>query len=652
MDPVTMLWQACIMPSFLRQPQRLFAIRALIIIQLCLIVWISDFYFCQHLGLYEDDYYHIAPSFQWNFDVIEYLAKTIFTSASNHGRPLGLLFGSAASWVGFHLMGGLAGTYVLGYLIVALNAGLAYILFERLGGVYFACVAGLAFVLFPADTTQAFLTHSLILQPSLTLLLAALNLYVSRHILWKALSYLFVVALMLTYELSLPIFAAAPILAELHRWQVDPAVRRTSPDHDSDQDIGQYDEAEILLWRKKFIRKMAGHWGIMALLCLGIVIYRKLIGDARVAEDVFANYPISDAVQNMVIGPVVSLFQYPWRMLQTAGQLEALRQVANLSLVLAVVFLGCFIVVTLARRLTPTPATSTSHPKRQFVALLITGYGMLCLSYGFSFSLSGWVVAGRFSRVHSAAAIGAAMVIGAMVCLVARSRFWQRFRVIPWLFCSGLALGLTLLTAFGLTIQLDYIASWTQQKQVLASIVALAPDFTDGTHIFVEGVATWDDEKQVLLNSVSLVPSSNNDGYILAETADPKGDYAAQFIERVTMAHVWSPGYFYQTPPEWGQPPRVWFVPPDWLTSEATISGGLLSWPTYALFWEYDEVRVDPKTAILLRYADGEWERVEQAAGLQFKPAPALGTQPAFAPTPIQQLVLADPAMHIPALTP
>ncbi len=173
------------------------------------VVWITHFWNFSSFGLYEDDYYSIPDVMGSKLPgMLESLATSSVTY-TEQGRPLHHLLIAAFSGLGFRL-GGLEGIYVVAFAIVLGNVLLFYCLLRRLSRrTELALLGALAFCLFPADTTQAFLTHALGLQPALTLLLVAFHLYLSRSV--KS-SYVVIFLSLFLYETVFPVFAAAPLL--------------------------------------------------------------------------------------------------------------------------------------------------------------------------------------------------------------------------------------------------------------------------------------------------------------------------------------------------------------------------------------------------------------------------------------------------------
>ena len=132
------------------------------------------------------------------------------------GHPLHYTFIYLLTNLGWRI-GDLHGPYLIGFSIEALNVCLFFSLLRRIFDWRLGLVAGIAYVLYSADTTQAYLTYSLGIHPSLTFFLLASHAYVSEK---RWLAYLLAPLMLLTYETIYPVFFAVPLLA----WVKAPAM--------------------------------------------------------------------------------------------------------------------------------------------------------------------------------------------------------------------------------------------------------------------------------------------------------------------------------------------------------------------------------------------------------------------------------------------
>lgn len=129
------------------------------IIFLAAIFWVARYFLSSQFGLYEDDITRIPDAFSMRLgDVWDHLVFLMTRDYAN--RPLHEGFIYILSWIGWQV-NGLWGTYWIGYLITVVNIGLFYLLLTRLHSRLLGLLGGIAYALFSADTTQAYLTMSL-----------------------------------------------------------------------------------------------------------------------------------------------------------------------------------------------------------------------------------------------------------------------------------------------------------------------------------------------------------------------------------------------------------------------------------------------------------------------------------------------------------
>ncbi|HCF27336.1 MAG TPA: hypothetical protein DEV81_09075, partial [Cyanobacteria bacterium UBA11049] len=182
-----------------------------------LITWTSRFYYFTQFGIYEDDHYRVPVAMAWNWSEFWQFLSLLpsnLIQMNGQGRMLHPSLIQTFSFLGEQL-GGLSAIYLFGFCIVATNTILFYYLLKRLYNQPIFVIAGtLTFALFPADTTQAFLTHALGVQPALMLLLIAFHLYISKRRSFTFLSYLCIFTSLFIYEKFFLVFLAAPLLKQ------------------------------------------------------------------------------------------------------------------------------------------------------------------------------------------------------------------------------------------------------------------------------------------------------------------------------------------------------------------------------------------------------------------------------------------------------
>ncbi len=413
----------------------------LIILLLAGICWIAHFWGVNTFGLYEDDYEFIGKPIATNLNGIIVLIADKFLTFYQ-GRPLGFSLAYALSFISFYI-GGINAIYFSGYLIVIGNTLLFYRLMWRLtGSLKIAAIGGLAFCLFPADTTATFLTHSLGLYPCVTFFLLATHAYLSDR---QWLAYAAITASLISYETCFLLFLIVPLLKNK--------------------------------WNPRIINKLIKHAGILGTILLITIVIRKLVGESRMVElNPLAAIGIS--IWHTILGPFISLGMYLYRPIYT---------VVNWRLELVIFVPICTILLwVILERLgskkiySYDPAVSDQIiPRSQ---LWVVSMIMLLLAYPLTIILETGHIDGRGSRVHLAAIVGGSMLFalgGDRLLSIAKTNIQKR------LVSIALATIFSLLVGFGLIVQNDYRLAWAQQQNFLTSIIKLCPDLEEGTSIFV-----------------------------------------------------------------------------------------------------------------------------------------------------------------------
>ncbi len=418
-------------------------IRAFIL--LAITIWVAHFWHSADFGLYADDYINVSQALASGSRVWSYVKKAALTF--EFGRPIGYALLGAFSFIGVKL-DGLRGIYWILYIIVTANSCLFYALLKRLSpDPGFALLGALAFSLFPADATHAFLTH-LEVYPSLTFLLIAFHCYLSER---KKLSYLIILGTLLSYETVFPVFLAAPLL--------------------------------IRTWDSKLIRELLCHALVLGAMFVCVAVLHIVSGDMRLTNRDFL--PIFKmALFQMISGPITSMAMFFYRPFTTLRSMKDEPAVfvplcvAALAWALLGVNLGP---VSTIKDTAPTGRTTNCF--RHLSELALLGLVMLILAYPLVLTLPATSIDGRGSRVHIAAAVGAS-VLCSCACLAILSvagRFGKKK-----LATVGLTLYFGLLVGFGLTVQEDYRLSWQYQRAFWTDLVRLCPDIDNETVILVE----------------------------------------------------------------------------------------------------------------------------------------------------------------------
>ena len=167
--------------------------------------------------------------------------------------------------------------FVISWVILSTNAVLVERLARRVvstGPV--PVMAGIFFLLFPADTNRPFLCAGHILQPSLTFMLIGAHLFLSGKLWQKIACYVLVAACLLTYENAmLPIFAV-PLLQRV--------------------------------WDRAWFRRSLWHAGWVSAVVLIDSVARTALGEYRVMQ---ANHSpiitVLEIIAGTIIGPATCL---------------------------------------------------------------------------------------------------------------------------------------------------------------------------------------------------------------------------------------------------------------------------------------------------------------------------------------------------------
>ena len=492
-------------------------------------LWVVRYWHSAAFGFYEDDLTHLPRAAAMSLGEVFAFAfdPARIANLYGQGHPLHYTFIYLLTNLGWRL-GGIQGPYWLGFCVQAVNLCLFYALLRRIHSQALGVLGGLAYVLYSADTTQAYLTYSLGLHPSLTLLLLAGHAYLSGK---KWLSYPLAGAILLTYETPFTVFLALPLLN--------------------------------LRPPRKSLRDLALHVLIVGLMLAVMIVWRKEVGDDRVGG-LDLRQAVTLPIVHMIQGPLVSLGTYLYRPLQTLQSLDP--EVA------AVAILGFGLSSSLLYRLElgMPPELSESlrcsreglrhawrsivgwktlwiglpHQVRSLLRILAAGLVMLALAYPLTYTVRAYAISGRDTRVHSAGVVGAALALGSFLLLV----LWLA-RTIRWRRWVSLVIGawMGLLAGYGFVIQRDYQAAWLNQQRFWSNLVTQIPDARDGTVVLVEP-GPLGDVRQIGANTWNLI-------YVLEQ--------------------------LYAFPPDWDQPPRVMRLEPDWMEYILSGDGSLrLDWRT------------------------------------------------------------------------
>ncbi|WP_238567896.1 hypothetical protein [Microcystis aeruginosa] len=404
---------------------------------IALITWIAHFWYFNHLGLYEDDYFFIGQPLTMNPEGFLGFVRNM-NLAFFQGRVVGfnILFFSAY-FAG--KLGGLPLIYISAYLLALTNNILFYLFLQRLWNQpIFVLTGTLAFTLFPADNTRAFLTHIHIL-PALTFLLLAFLSYLNDKKIW---SYLLITASFLSYETCFLLFITAPFLTKKPKSDI--------------------------------FKELIKHLFILGTIFLVVLILRKLTGDSRVGDLDIAT-AIFTPIRQIITGPFVCLgtFVYrPWQTLHNLG-----------GELLIFVPLSLLMLLWLFLQNSRFSGLDSGENWPIIKKLSLLGISLLFLAYPLTFTVPATLISGRSSRVHTAAVVGASIlggILGYLIVYLANSYRQKNLAALL------LATYFSLLVGFGITVQQQNQLSWKYQQAFWADVIQLAPDMSDGQVILVD----------------------------------------------------------------------------------------------------------------------------------------------------------------------
>ena len=527
-----------------RESQAVITLASLLFI--AALIWVTRFWHSPQYGFYEDDYTRIPQALSMTGSELWKIIAQAFRYFDNHGKPLHSTLIYSLALIGGRV-GDLFGVYIIGYLMVTINAFLFYWLIKRISYQTFAIISALAYCLYSADTTQAFITHSLGLQPSLTFLLLAMHAYLSDK---KILSYLLITGILLNYETPFLIFLSAPLLRKN--------------------------------WDKGLLRDLAQNTIIVVGMLISVFLIRYLIGESRVSSLDFPDV-VTIPITHMIQGPLVAFGAYFFRPIQAIQKINA-----EMVLLMAISFpVFAWILIKLKfgkmqglsaegnRPVLQDQEGIVNIPKLKFgewknlgefympLKLGITGIVMLILAYPLTFTVRAFAISGRDTRVHFGAVIGAALLLGSI--LYAALFLAQRYKSRKVL-AFTIAGVFSLLLGFGLVVQKDYQRAWILQQELWSDIVKFVPDLDDGTVILV----------------------------------DPDGLVDTKYIAANTWSMPMVLKFIYQFPDNWQLTPRAHRLLPDW---EERLLYNSLEIKAVDFSWEY--VVVPWKDTVILETSEG-----------------------------------------------
>lgn len=423
--------------------------------------WVARYWHSSHFGLYEDDLTIIPTAFNLTFSELTQFIGAYATRFQGQGRPLHHILISSFSWLGWQIAD-LWGPYLLGYMLTALNIALFYLLLKRIFDSYFAFLGGLFYVIYAADTTQPYLTHSLGLQPALLLFLLACHSYLSNK---RILAYILIFVSTFVYETPFLLFLAVPLVG--------------------------------IARGKQLFMEYIWHGLIVGSMLAVIYILRALYGEGRVSSLGLKDILVTPFL-HMLQGPLVSLGTFVYRPIQALQAPDP-----EIGLAIALSFTVFLLVLSRFQiharvdlkdlwRAIKDPSARRALPNelKLLGRMIAAGAVMLVMAYPLTFTVRAYAISGRDTRVHAAGVVGAAVLLAAgallLLYLANAHRCWR------YLARAIIALELALMVGYGFVIQRDYVNAWQYQRQFWTELIPLIPDAGEGTMILVDPDALQD----------------------------------------------------------------------------------------------------------------------------------------------------------------
>jgi hypothetical protein len=428
------------------------------IVLLVATVLVGHFALVSQFGLYEDDYWSIAPQLNDRVSDLWGILVSNFTTWPT-GRPLNHFLPSALSRIGSRF-GGLEGAYALAAAWLALNGTLVFLIVRRLMSHEAAVLAALAYLLYPADSTRILLVHAAHVQGAMTFLLLGVWMWLKGGP-FRAASYAVASLALLSYETAFIPFLAVPLL-------------RASD-------------------RRSTIRT----WVVHALSCVAIVALdaaiRFSLGDVRASQAV-------GRMGESAYRVITSFFLGPWT---SGGSLLTAARAAWHHVDALAVLGGAVVVGGFAANLDPDAAgeepAAEPEPARWPAWLnrarcpggrlpwwWVLAGAIVVWSASYALTLTNYPptqTIGRITSTHTASAWPVSLALGALF-EGARVRRRRAYRL-----AAGVAaVWLASMVAYHHRLQHGYARSWQVQKRFWGQVMALAPDAGPGWTVIADGV--------------------------------------------------------------------------------------------------------------------------------------------------------------------
>lgn len=514
------------------------------------VTFIAFFLKFKNFGLYEDDYWFAGIPANADFHgMIDFFKSNLTNFEENQGRYVAAIFPLLLPYINFKL-GGFFMLYFFGVLLIALNAYMVYSIVKLRLPVELALIAGMIFVLFPADTSKAFLTHIFQLQLSLLFTFSGMYLYLKGR---KMLGFILAFLSLLTYENAFLPFILIPLLDKFE-------------------------------WNKKLFFNLIKHLVIVGVIFILLFTLRKFLGEKDVS-DLELGELVRKTILAVMKGPVIviySFFRSPYETILHADK-------TILFIIPGFLVIGTYLFFVFQRTKNVVQTDSKSgirfnwlkgelSPDKEYdrilKAIIIGGFIMMV---AYIFSITHYPptnLKGRATSVHLGAEFGASLSFAALFYLIFKLIQKKALKRIFLLICT---VYFALLVGYGGLVQNDFVKSWSIQKDFWTSVIKTCPDLEDKTLLFLK----------------------NKD---LQET---------EYIYSFSWACPMILENLFNFPQEWSRYPKLQIVDPDFKERFEAENGEIYYIPEYLFLFDYQEkVLLEDGNVIILEQSGNELIRL------------------------------------------
>ena len=422
-----------------------------------LVLWLSYYFKFNKFGLYEDDYWIAGISATSSFhDLLSFIKDNLLNLERNQGRYIAAFLPFIVAFINFKI-GGITAIYIFGILLVGFNAFLIFKIIGKKYPVEIAFLTGLIFVLYPGDTTKAFIVHIYHLQISLLFTLLGMLLYVNDR---KFFAYLMAFTSLMNYENAFLPFTMVPFLTRMK-------------------------------WDKILLKNLVKHFIIIGFFFVILYLIRRVVGENTITQ-LKLDELIRRTFISFIAGPLTAALSF------VMAAYEALLKFKETYYIVLVVCLLLIIVGILYPALYKhsngsaitsfTLRPGKSIPEEHMILLKAMAIGIIITIIGYSFAFPHYpptTLKGRMTSVHFGATFGISLLVASMI----RFLFILKIKII-WnrLLIGMVLLLLSLCAGYGVLIQNDFVKSWNTQKTFWTNVIKECPDITENTLILVKQV--------------------------------------------------------------------------------------------------------------------------------------------------------------------